>query len=174
MKNRPNYYELLELDPVEQDSTKIRLAIDEKQKQWSRETNHPRSKKRLDAKRGLELIGDIRRVMSDVQLRESEANRHRSAMEGPFLDSVVVATIQETLEFIGKATLYEFLDLPSNASLSKLNMRTREMDAELRRIAVKDANFAARGELIGFCLSLFKSDEHRAKYDNSLAQQASK
>jgi len=108
-----------------------------------------------------------------VDLRESEASCRRSTLEGPFLDSTIAKSIENTLKFVGKATLYDFLDLTSNARLSTLSMRAREINVELCRMSVKDANRTARMELVGFCLSLFKSDEQRAKYDNTLTRQRS-
>ena len=70
---RENYYLLLELslEPAEKDINIIEEAIKKKQAQWSRYRNHPT--KAIKSKQYIDMIPEIRRVMSDPELRHKEA-----------------------------------------------------------------------------------------------------
>ncbi len=74
---RENFYILLDLsvDPPETNPKTIEAAIAEKQADWSRLRNHP--SKGLQAQKYITLIPEIRQVMSDVRLREKEAQSAR-------------------------------------------------------------------------------------------------
>lgn len=80
---RENFYLLLELpcDPPETDAQVIEDAIAKKQSEWSRLRNHPT--KGLHAQKYINLIPEIRRVMTDEALRakEAEAAREISARD---------------------------------------------------------------------------------------------
>jgi Flp pilus assembly protein TadD len=79
--------------------------------------------------------------------------------------------IADRLRLIGKKDLYDFLDRPRNSKLAVLQDRTRKLDAEIRNIDQKTAEVTARGELAGHCLSIFKTHQERARYDNALDHQ---
>ena len=70
---RENFYLLLEIsvDPPEENFENIEKAIKKKQAQWSRFRNHPT--KALMAKQHISLLPEIRRVMTDPELRIKEA-----------------------------------------------------------------------------------------------------
>ncbi len=70
---KENYYLLLELsvEPAEKDPHVIEEAIKKKQAEWSRYRNHPT--KAIHAKRYIGLIPEIRKVMTDNDLRQKEA-----------------------------------------------------------------------------------------------------
>ncbi len=74
---RENFYLLLELpcDPPETDTRVIEEAIAKKQSEWSRLRNHPT--KGLHAQKCINLIPEIRRVMTDDTLRSKEAEAAR-------------------------------------------------------------------------------------------------
>lgn len=71
--DRENYYILLGLsfDPPENDITKINAAIANAQQQWSRDSDNPL--KRTAATQHLEMLDDIRKVMSNGPSRAKEA-----------------------------------------------------------------------------------------------------
>lgn len=71
---RENFYILLELsiDPPENDPESIEAAISKKQSEWSRLRNHPT--RGLQAQKCISMIPEIRRVMSDPNLREQEVS----------------------------------------------------------------------------------------------------
>ena len=77
---RENYYLLLGLsvDPEEKDPQIIEEAIKRKQSQWSRDRNHPT--KAIQSKQYIGLIPEIRRVMTDNELREAEARNAKKAL----------------------------------------------------------------------------------------------
>ncbi|MFH2065539.1 MAG: hypothetical protein ABIK15_10110 [Pseudomonadota bacterium] len=70
---RKNFYLLLDLpvDPPEDDPDKIEAAIQKKQAEWSKQCNHPT--RGIQAKQLIDFIPEIRKVMSDPELRKKEA-----------------------------------------------------------------------------------------------------
>jgi len=78
---RENYYLLLELsvDPPENDPKVIQEAIKTKQSQWSRYRNHPT--KSVQAKQYIGMIPDIRKVMTDPDLRKKEADEAKGMLK---------------------------------------------------------------------------------------------
>ncbi|MEO3785243.1 hypothetical protein ABGB12_18075 [Actinocorallia sp. B10E7] len=87
MTERPNFFLLLELDPAAPwNEEAFQHALAEKRKRWTRDATGPKTFPRtVDAKRNLNLVRDIQRVMGDVDAREEErkkaANERRAAME---------------------------------------------------------------------------------------------
>ncbi|MBS3808664.1 MAG: DUF1566 domain-containing protein [Desulfobacterales bacterium] len=77
---RENFYLLLELpcDPPETDPDVIEKAITKKQTEWSRLRNHPT--KGLHAQKYINMIPEIRRVMTDDALRAKEAEAAREIL----------------------------------------------------------------------------------------------
>lgn len=71
--DRPNFYDLLELDPAVSDAPRIEEALRRKQVEWSNLRNKP-GKEHL-AKKHLDLIPQIRAVMGDSTQREEEARQ---------------------------------------------------------------------------------------------------
>ncbi len=70
---RENFYIILDLsvDPPQTDTTKIEEAIKKKQTEWSRLRNHPT--KGIKAQQYIGMIPEIRNVMLNPRLRETEA-----------------------------------------------------------------------------------------------------
>ncbi len=79
--DRENYYLLLELslEPAEKDINVIEDAIKKKQAQWSRYRNHPT--KAIKSKQYIDMIPEIRRVMSDPELRHKEAREAKEILK---------------------------------------------------------------------------------------------
>jgi hypothetical protein len=69
---RENYYLLLDLEPSVKDISRIGEAIAKKQAEWSRDRNHPT--KARQAQKNLDLLQDIRAVMSHPIRRDEEAH----------------------------------------------------------------------------------------------------
>src|SRR5689334_21780577 len=73
MADRPNFFELLGLDPErDNDWAKIEKRIDEKKRDWARDVQSS-PKRRQEAKRNMDLLPEIRRVLGDPGLRRQEA-----------------------------------------------------------------------------------------------------
>ncbi len=70
---RENFFNLLELSPTENDTSKIQAALKAKQLEWSKFRTHPK-KGRL-AQQNLELIPQIKKVMSNPAARKAEAQQ---------------------------------------------------------------------------------------------------
>jgi hypothetical protein len=79
MSERPNFYPLLDLDLSEDDWGAIEKRIRDKQLQWARDTSMGSPKVRREAKRNLDLIGEMRRVLADAALRRIETEAARAA-----------------------------------------------------------------------------------------------
>ncbi|MBI9075321.1 MAG: DUF1566 domain-containing protein [Desulfatibacillum sp.] len=120
--DRENYYILLELDidPPEKDPARIDAAIKRMQANWSRLRNHPT--KGIQAKNYIGLIPEIRKVMSDPELRDAEA----------------IAAIQKTREKQGE--IFAEIDRHLTLHLSKGYISNQEIAklAELHHIDEED------------------------------------
>ncbi|MBF0224970.1 MAG: DUF1566 domain-containing protein [Desulfobacterales bacterium] len=274
--DRDNFYILLELsiDPPENNPTVIVTAIKKKQSEWSRFRNHPT--KALQAKQYIGLLPEIKKVMSDAELRAKEArdakkilaekekgkvielDKHlkitlskgfitneeiaqlakihslpendirdrieqkkqekllemdkqlalkmskgyitedeivrlaklhiiseeevRSRVTCPIektakgisskvkpLDKALEKGISENLRIIGKASLYDFLDMSPSSSIEILQRASKERESEILKVRSKDANITASGILAGHCIAIFKSEETKASYDITIA-----
>src|SRR5947207_15651899 len=73
-----NYFLLLELNPDAWDQEEFERKLRAKQNQWSRESTGP-TKKALLAKKRLELIPEIKRVMGDPAQRKVQAKAAKEA-----------------------------------------------------------------------------------------------
>ena len=85
------------------------------------------------------------------------------------LDKTVEGIIKNNLKQLDKASLYDFLDLPTNAKLSQLQRHTRNKKSELSEVSKKDANLTASDIIAGHCISIFKNARSRKAYDASRA-----
>ncbi|MBW1989459.1 MAG: DUF1566 domain-containing protein, partial [Deltaproteobacteria bacterium] len=90
-----------------------------------------------------------------------------AAAEAQALEKSIEKVISENLKIVGKSSLYEFLDVSSNASLKLLQKRAKEKEKALAAIGKKDALVTASEILAGHCISLFKSEEGRNAYNVS-------
>jgi ribosomal protein L40E len=228
--SKENFYLLLELPLDENNTTSIEAVIKYKQTEWSRLRNHP-TKGRM-AQQYLDLIPEIKKVMTDKKLRQLEATEAKRLQEqkqkekfqeldeyikilsakGKILEQEVqklvktfsslpetairkrikvaivkedkqnsqktkpldktsVKIIADNLKIVSKSSLYEFLNLSPTSNLKTLQKRTNEKDADIKKIAQKDAQITASSSLIGHCQSIFKTQEMREAYDATLAQQ---
>lgn len=84
------------------------------------------------------------------------------------LDKTIEKIIQEKLKIVGKKSLYDFLELPSNSDIDTLKKRASEKEGYIRRISNKDATATASGALAGHCIAIFKNEKSRRAYDTSL------
>jgi hypothetical protein len=77
MADRPNFFELLGLDPERDADWKvIEERIEAKKRDWARD-GQSSPKKRQEAKRNMDLLPEIRRVLEDPALRRQEAEAAR-------------------------------------------------------------------------------------------------
>jgi len=84
MADRPNFFELLDLDPQRSNWPEIEARIKEKKGAWAKESTMGSPKKRQEAKRNLDLLPEILRVLQDPALRRQEAEdalRRRDAAQ---------------------------------------------------------------------------------------------
>ena len=86
------------------------------------------------------------------------------------IDKSLEKTINDNLKILGKASLYDFLNLPESADLESLQSQASRKKKELANISRKDAMVTAGNTLAGHCMTIFKSDESRNAYDISLAR----
>jgi hypothetical protein len=77
MADRPNFFELLELDPSVDDWTVIEKSIREKQSTWAKDRTNGSPARLQKAKQGMALLNEIREVMEDPLRRRREAEAAR-------------------------------------------------------------------------------------------------
>jgi hypothetical protein len=86
------------------------------------------------------------------------------------LDKSIAGVISSNLEIVGKASLYDFLELPPGSELELLQKKAKEKEAQIHKTSATDAAATASGILAGHCLTLFKDETKRRLYDATLAQ----
>jgi hypothetical protein len=87
------------------------------------------------------------------------------------LDISLQEKIRAALAIVRKGSLYDFLELSTTSTLKTLIEKTKERDRELKKDAHKNARLTASLELTGHCLNMYKTEENRKMYDDSLAKQ---
>ncbi|MGD8960518.1 MAG: DUF1566 domain-containing protein [Desulfobacteraceae bacterium] len=142
---RENFYLLLELavDPPETDLHRIETAIKKMQARWSQFRNHPT--KAILAKKYIGLIPEIRRVMSDPELRDQEA---RAALElTRQRDAKKFAAIDRHLEIRmskGYITREEVFKLAELHGIQETEIRNRIRLKQKEKIAQLDKHLNIR------------------------------
>jgi hypothetical protein len=89
----------------------------------------------------------------------------KSAKESKPLDKAIEKIITDNLKIVGKSSLYQFLDLPSDSSLEALQEKSKKKESELRKRGKKDAISTAGIALAGHCRTIFKTENSRNSYD---------
>lgn len=141
MADRPNLFELLELDP-EIDKAAIVKRIVEKRKEWTQERSKNTSKKRSDeAKRKLEALEELQKLLHDPEhgpdwLRTEAANARRLRQE---------ARLIRERELAEKIELLKASSLCSPEQLEKL---VRQFDGFLTEAEIR-AQLTAAGIRVG-------------------------
>ena len=112
-------------------------------------------------------IADIRkRVKGTIRRTETD-----SAQQGArTLEKSIEKLITGNLKIVGKASLYDFLEIPPSATIAELQEKTRQKEEQLLKTTTKDALATASTILVGQCTTLFKNEENRRSYDVSRAQ----
>ena len=108
------------------------------------------------------------RTLIKVPIKEDSLDSEKS---GEVLDKVVFKEITDRLAIIGKNNLYDFLGLLQSSNLDALLEKAKELGRDITAYNSKTPDLAAKQELIGHCLSLFKNKLEKDKYDNSCSQQ---
>ncbi|MCD6224853.1 MAG: DUF1566 domain-containing protein [Deltaproteobacteria bacterium] len=92
-------------------------------------------------------------------------NLQKSAKKPKHLDKAIEKIITDNLKIVGKSSLYQFLDLPSDSSLETLQKKSKKKESELHKRGKKDALGTAGIALTGHCLTVFKTENNRNSYD---------
>jgi hypothetical protein len=126
------------------------------------------------------LVQRFRRRLTEAEIRERvhglgieirTATRSVAPAPGPLLESTTFKSIQATLTRLQLPDLYAFLDMPRTCTAGELRKRADQLYGEVRLVANKTAEVTTRQELVGHALNVFRSEEERTRYDNSLADQ---
>ncbi|MBU2490012.1 MAG: DUF1566 domain-containing protein, partial [Proteobacteria bacterium] len=91
----------------------------------------------------------------------------KSLADVQIMDKSIEKVILDNLKIVGKTSLYDFLELPSNASLQLLQKTAKDSQQKATKIGKKDAVVTATEILAGHCISIFRSEESRHAYDVS-------
>jgi hypothetical protein len=122
------------------------------------------------------LIKDFAGVLSEREIRgrlkvsvqkEQATARPRAAA----LEPDQAKTIGVKLNSLGKTDLYDFLGI-GRADNEKLVQQARILYKAVQDKGTKTADDTIAAELTGYCITIFKSDTERAKYDETLRLQA--
>lgn len=110
---------------------------------------------------------EIRKLIT-IKIRPPSQDTTRLS---PPLDASVIKNIEDRLAMIHLQTLYEFLDSPRKSTTLALFRTAKTLYAdEVRKHPT--AEVTARIELAGFAINLFKTNETRARYDETLRQRS--
>ncbi len=90
---------------------------------------------------------------------------HKEPFETKTIDKSIEKSIDDNLKIIGKASLYEFLELPISSDIDTLQKNAGEKRRAMLATTQKNAVVTASGELAGHCITIFKTQESRITYD---------
>ena len=116
-------------------------------------------------------------ALADIRKRVTEPVRNEAPTEGgakrEALDPSSAKMIQDKLKAMGKADLYDFLGigLSAETQVSVLIAQANKRYTQVQRKGSKTQEDTITAELAGYCLGIFKSDEDKARYDETIRQQ---
>ncbi|GCE03489.1 hypothetical protein [Dictyobacter aurantiacus] len=122
------------------------------------------------------FIQEFKHIMPEPSIQMRITVKVRPADKGDDngskpLDASLASNIADRLELIQQKTLYDFLGCSRTCVTSELLARASELYAQEVRLHPTPTTIA-RVELAGFAITLFKSDEMRARYDETLRRGA--
>ncbi len=119
------------------------------------------------------LIAEFKDVLSEREIRsrvtvpirmpDAQAEKSQQQIEPSLLKS-----INDKLKSLQKNDLYDLLDRPGRTSSQELYKAAQALIEDLRPRMPKTLIITMQAELAGNALSIFKSDDMRHKYDESL------
>jgi hypothetical protein len=86
------------------------------------------------------------------------------------LDPTVAKKIADDLQILGMKTLYELLNLPVVTATPVLYRAAEDLYKDVVRRMPKTAEVTAKTELAGLAIEMFKTEDMRRQYDESLRQ----
>lgn len=95
--------------------------------------------------------------------------KEKPKFQKEILDPVKAKKISDALEILKKDSLYEFLNMEKSSTLQVLQSESKKKYAELRRNSIDSAESRAEEDLQGLCDDVFKTEDSRRAYDNTLA-----
>lgn len=129
-QSRPNFFILLDLNPdANWSEATFNDALKEKRNKWARETTSIGAKA-LAAQKNIALIGEIKRVMTDENLRKVEAAQARIQQAAGQKDKL--ADFERQLGFINAKTSIEQKDLDKLINGFKDVLSPQEITARIK------------------------------------------
>lgn len=102
-----------------------------------------------------------------LQLSTTHDSTPASALT-PRLDPASMDQLRPSLDLLGIKSLYEFLKMDSGSSVEKLRGEANRIRKEITRVALTNAESHAGRKLCADCLTLFRTEDDKVKYDNAL------
>ncbi len=120
------------------------------------------------------FIADFKYIKSPSEIEKLITVKRRSADKPSMhrlqtLDTSMANNIADRLEILHMKNLYEMLQCSRDASNATLSRAAEELYAQIVRLH-PNAETTIMIELVGFAASIFKSNEMRARYDETLRQ----
>lgn len=120
------------------------------------------------------LITKYAGTISEVEIRKLltvSVIKEPKESEPPSLDPTTASIIQQNLQSLKKANLYDFLDLPPTTEIRILHERADQLYIGVTKKGSKSPEDDLTLTLSGYCLKIFKAKDEKAKYDQSLRLQ---
>ena len=103
----------------------------------------------------------------NVPIKDME-KREEINVDLPILDNSILNNIENNLKIVNKKDLYDFLSLQKFSPKAILLNKAKEISRNSNMNANKTAEVTAMSTLAGICISIFETEEQKARYDNSL------
>lgn len=135
--DRPNFYELLGIDPSIDDEAELRSILEKQKKRWNQVRTQRTGKKKAEAEAKLGWVEEMSRVFGDPALRRREAEARRAKIE---------AAKAEAFEALDRRV--ETLRSTGGCSAEQLETLVGQFAGRLERQEI-EARLAAAGVTVG-------------------------
>jgi hypothetical protein len=115
---------------------------------------------------------EVRRILHELGKTSQLAEDFVLPPIPPTLDNSNFNDIKKLLQFVGKNSLYDFLGLPPNSTCQSLREKNDQIHKQLLKVGSRDLEKKSAENLCGKAAKIFKTDEEKLRYDNSLALDA--
>lgn len=144
------------------------------EEQFEKDLAFINAKDSVDQKEVDKFIDDFKDILTPHEIKKRitarvNAEGTTTSTAIPQLDASVAKNIADRLQLIRMSTLYDLLQCTNNTATPDLMRTAEKLYTDLTRQPPTPDN-TIKSELAGFAKDVFRSDEMRAKYDETLRQ----